>query len=191
MYQVWEYLDSDLTDGQIWAIARLMNEVWPSESRTLAEIVEAWRAEIGERKGGAVEDAQKQYARFVIWEGEKAIAHASTFPRQIYTPQGAITVMGLGGVCVDANRRGEGLGAAVMRPAFERVDRGLFPLSLYQTGVPGFYEKLGAKLVYNQFINSKNSDDPQKNPWWDTHVMIYPAHYEWADGTIDLNGFGY
>ena len=79
----------------------------------------------------------------------------------------------------------------IARSAFERVDSQLFPISLFQTGVPNFYLKLGARVIDNRFVNSKNKAAPNENPWWDTSVMIYPSSYEWTEGTIDLNGSGY
>jgi predicted N-acetyltransferase YhbS len=128
---------------------------------------------------------------FVVWDGGQAIAHARTFPRTIRSRSGDITLMGLAGVCVMPERRGEGLGRDVVRKAFERVDRGDFPVSLFQTTVPDFYTGLGAKAIANRFVNSRNTDDPEANPWWDPHIMIYPADAVWPDGTIDLNGSGY
>jgi hypothetical protein len=61
------------------------------------------------------------------------------------------------------------------------------PLSLFQTGVPEFYEAMGARLVTNRFVNGES----QENPFWDTCEMIYPATAGWPDGPIDLNGPGY
>ena len=75
--------------------------------------------------------------------------------------------------------------------AMQRVDQGEFPVSLFQTPKPGFYEKLGARKVNNRFVNSKNEQDPEADPWPAEHVMIYPTPYPWPEGVIDLNGPGY
>jgi hypothetical protein len=71
------------------------------------------------------------------------------------------------------------------------VDGGEFPVALFQTAVPDFYTRLGSRSVSNRFVNSRNSEDPEANPWWDPNIMIYPADAAWPMGTIDLNGSGY
>ena len=96
-------------------------------------------------------------------------------------------VLGLAGVKTHPDFRLQGLGARVVRATLAYVDDGTFPLSLFQTNVPGFYEKLGARLVDNRFVNSLAAD-PQGRPWWSGHTMIYPAGADWPDGEIDLVG---
>jgi GNAT superfamily N-acetyltransferase len=83
--------------------------------------------------------------------------------------------------------RGRGLGHAVVRAAFEYVDDGTFPVSFFQTGVPEFYRKLSCREVRNHAVNSL-ADDPGGCPWWEKHIMIYPADVPWPDGEIDLLG---
>ena len=79
----------------------------------------------------------------------------------------------------------------IVQEAFKRVDQGEFPVSLFQTTLPQFYEKLGAVEVKNRFVNSKNNDAPNANPWTDDHVMIYGNNSLWPEGQIDLNGKDY
>jgi GNAT superfamily N-acetyltransferase len=107
------------------------------------------------------------------------------------TEAGELPVMALSGVCVAEPFRGLGIGAALVRSAFERVDQGEFPVSLFQTTVPDFYRKLGAVAVDNVFRNSRNEADPEASPWGDEEIMIYPRHFDWPKGIIDLNGPGY
>lgn len=136
---------------------------------------------------------------FVVWDGGAPIATAAFFPREIRTAHGPLTVLALAGVCSAPERRGTGLGQRVTRAAFAEVDRGRFAVSLYQTGVPDFYAKLGARLVDNPFTNSRfDPSDPANlgrgtadQPWWNPHVMIYPATFDWPVGPIDLLGPGY
>ena len=99
--------------------------------------------------------------------------------------------MALSGVCVATTHRGRGLGEAVSRKALDRVDRGDFSLSLFQTPVPAFYARMGARKVDNRFVNSTHAPDPEAYPWIAEHVMIYPKHYPWPDGVIDINGPSY
>ena len=183
MHEVSKHVDWELTEDQALAIVTLVNGIWPSEDKTIQEMV----LDLLTRSPKIDCDS----VRYVIWDGDQAVVHARTFARRILTPEGAIEEMALAGVCVHPNCRGGGLGAMIARSAFERVDNQLFPISLFQTGVPDFYLKLGARVIDNRFVNSKNKAAPNENPWWDTHVMIYPSSYGWTEGTIDLNGPGY
>jgi predicted N-acetyltransferase YhbS len=190
-HDVSTYLDANLTEAQALAIVTLVNSVWPTPDKALTELVQELRGSGREMAAIGSEKTSEARLHFVVWEEDRAIAHAVTFPREISTPRAALSAMGLASVCVDPDRRGQGLGAAVARSAFQLVDGGSFPLSLFQTGVPGFYIKLGARTVTNRFVNSANAADPERNPWWEKYVMIYPAHYAWPEGTVDLNGPGY
>ena len=176
-----QHTEKELTESQVWSIVSLIQSVWPNVDKTIVELV----AECMDRA------ADSNSKRFVLWKDDQAIAHALTFEREIFTTEGSLKQMALAAVCVAESRRDEGLGAQVMRKAFEQVDNGVWPVSLYQTPVPGFYEKLGARIVDNEFVNSRNEEDPQANPWWEAEVMIYPAEFAWPDGRIDLNGGGY
>lgn len=191
MHQVQIHSEPDLTESQVKAIVTLVNSIWPDKDKTISELIADWLAQIRQMQKSKSGKDGNHATHFLISEGNKAIAHARIFPREIYTPDGLLKVAALASVCVDANHRGEGLGAAVVRCAFEMVDRGTFPVSLFQTGVPGFYERLGARSVDNKFVNSGCDKDAEASPWWDKYVMIYPGEYPWPEGTIDLNGPGY
>jgi len=79
-----------------------------------------------------------------------------------------------------------------VRAAFDLVDDGTFPFSLFQTSIEiqPFYEKLGAYRVPNKIVNSLG-EDPQASPFWDRIAMVYPADGDWPSGEIDLRGPGY
>jgi len=132
----------------------------------------------------------------------RAEAHAESVSLQPHVLSGLRTIeidgctvdaLALAMVASDAKLRGAGLGAAVVRAAFRRVDAGNFPVCLYQTsfGVEPFYERLGACRVENPIVNSLSSEDPGANPFWDDVVMRYPASAPWRDGVVDLRGAGY
>ncbi|MBC8101045.1 MAG: GNAT family N-acetyltransferase [Cytophagales bacterium] len=158
----------------------LANAIWPPEPGksvpTLDEALAAWK--------------QQESVHFVIGDDDTVLAHALIFRREVSTLQGALMVGALATVCVHPGHRGQGWGADVVRAAFDYLPRLGAEVSLFQTGVPRFYEKLGARLVTNRFVNGKNPDD-LNNPFWDTCEMIYPAAFDWPDGQIDLNGPGY
>ena len=101
------------------------------------------------------------------------------------------TVLALAGVVCSPAHRGNGHGVAVVTDAFSRMDEQGLKLSLFQTEIPEFYEKLGSKRVQNRFVNSKNDDDPEANPWWNDFVMVYRADCDWEEGPVDLLGTGY
>jgi predicted N-acetyltransferase YhbS len=121
-----------------------------------------------------------------------AIASALAAPRTIRSSSGEMTVLALARVCTAPDHRGEGLGARVVRAALGLVDRGLYPFALFQTtpDVRAFYERLGASVIENQFINSRG-EDPSANPFWSEVILRYPAGPNWPEGTIDLLGPAY
>jgi predicted N-acetyltransferase YhbS len=178
--------DADLSAPEIESIVRLVDKVWPAKDRTFADRLRQFTSWVEENRRTGFE-----VISLVVWDGGQAVAHARTFPRLIHCQSTDLTIMGLAGVCVSPERRGEGLGRDIVRKAFERVDGGEFVVSLFQTAVPGFYTKLGARCISNRFVNSQNSEDPEANPWWDPNIMIYPAGATWPEGTIDLNGQAY
>jgi predicted N-acetyltransferase YhbS len=166
----------------------LLCAVWPKPGRSVdsrtAQLLAQWRDYDGPKD---------QHPRSIlISEKGRVIAHAGADPRTIGTSQGEVTILALGKVCTDPARRGEQLGAAVVREVFKLVDGGAFRWSLFQTchHVRPFYEKLGACVVENKIVNSL-ADDPTANPFWDEVVMRYPSGPGWPAGQIDLRGPGY
>jgi hypothetical protein len=133
---------------------------------------------------------------FTVWDRDVAIASATIFSREVGTLDGPLVLMALAAVCSDPCRRGEGWGRRVVEAAWGEVDRGRFRVALFQTPVPEFYEKLGARKVDSQFVNTGEPDPKpgrgtRDQPWWNPHIMIYPAAFAWPTGTIDLRGPGY
>jgi predicted GNAT family N-acyltransferase len=191
--------DHELTRTEVREILRLVHGVWPADDRPERERVQSFidRARKQVRQGSA-----DRALRYVVWDGNRAIANGKTFTRMIKTEKGPLQVMArmiktekgplqvmaLSCVCVASERRGEGLGKAIVLEAFRRVDDGKFAVSLFQTSVPAFYEKLGARVVENRFCNRLDENDPEGNPWMEPYAMIYPASFDWPDGTIDING---
>jgi predicted N-acetyltransferase YhbS len=174
----------DLTSEQLRAVLALYDRVWPVVAGASQVPVEVIRSRW----------VREEREILVVWVGETPVATALFFPREIMTADGALRVMALAGVCSAPEFRGRGLGAAVVRAALAQVDRGAFGVALYQTGVPEFYEKLGARRVGNSFANSyfqPGNLGSAEQPWWDPYVMIYPAGYSWPEGPIDLLGEGY
>lgn len=172
---------SELKRSELEEIVQLWVRVWPQKDRTVDEM---------EKNDFPVGSSHQAH---LARDSGLLVAVARTFEREIefVASRERRTVLALAGVCSDPEWRGRGLGATVVKDALSRVDEGEYPLSLYQTGVPEFYEKLGAGIVENRFINSLNETDPEANPWWDDYLMIYPASSAWDDGLVDLLGPGY
>lgn len=177
-----------INETEARALATLLVAIWPRPNRTVetrtADIYHQWKNYTG---------AEERYPRsFLIRDGGRIIAHAQADPRTIHTIAGELTVMALSRVCTDPIVRGRGLGEAVVKRAFELVDNGTYPFSLFQTNptVQPFYEKLGAAATNNRYFNSQ-ADDPQANPFWDTVIMRYPGSGNWPTGDIDINGAGW
>jgi GNAT superfamily N-acetyltransferase len=184
--ETWE--SQTLTAEQARAIGELLVQVWPKPNVTVEDRVQQQLA-FGRAYEGPANQAPRSY---VVTEDGRLLAHALIFARTIRTANGEIPIAALARVCTAPEARGRGLGEAVARAAFGAVDRGEFPWALFQTSpqVRPFYEKLGAVVAENPFINSL-AEGPKANPFWDEVVMRYPAHGAWPSGTIDLRGPGY
>ncbi|MEM8494724.1 MAG: GNAT family N-acetyltransferase [Planctomycetota bacterium] len=120
---------------------------------------------------------------------------AQTSVRTIYLEHGAgCDILTLAGVVSEPAIRGRGLGAAVIRDAFARLEEEGLKHCLFQTGrARPLYERLGATLVTNGFVNgcAATREKMEARPWDDDWVMRYPASSAWFEGVIDLNGPGY
>ncbi|MDF2439641.1 MAG: hypothetical protein JWN98_625 [Abditibacteriota bacterium] len=162
------------------AIVRLTRTVWPPAADAappdIQRTIEGWQAQ--------------STAHFRIEQSE-VLAYARLFPRVITSTQGPLTVGALAAVCVHPDYRGQGWGAEVVRAAFAFLPEMGATIALFQTGVPHFYEKLGARRITNCFYNGTRADLRNKSPWWDPYVMIYPATFAFPEGDIDLGGGGF
>jgi len=155
--------------------------VWPS-SVPVTERVEKRQAE-AQRDSEAMSRVVWHFVR----EGEAILAMARTFRRVVADESGrAFPVLALAGVCTHPEHRKRGLGRAVVLAAWERIGTDL-PVCYFQTGVPAFYEGLGARQVTNRLFDTTGA----AKLFWDPFAMIYPAEVSWPDGGIDLRGGGW
>lgn len=169
-------------------LCALWDEVWPNEDST----------PLDERAADFLTDISSEHRMLegselfhVVEHAEGIVAVARTYMRQVRfeaTGRSGV-VLALAGVCSSPKLRGKGLGAIVVKDAFARLGPEI-PWCLYQTTVPAFYEKLGARLVNNDFRNSY-SVDPDARPWWDEFVMVYGSADKWPEGRVDLCGVAY
>lgn len=140
------------------------------------------------------EDAASRPERILAFVKEEGaiISGAEGFALKIFPQNGRpMTVLALASVCTHPDYRHKGLGERMVKAVLKRVDDGEFPVALWQTGVPDFYQRLGAKAVGNRFVNTAHPTDKGKTPFWDKVIMIYPAGASWPDGVIDIKALGY
>ncbi|MEM8782258.1 MAG: GNAT family N-acetyltransferase [Planctomycetota bacterium] len=161
------------------------------EAEAVAENLACWRDGVPMDMPEAVMHA--------VRVGGRLAAVGTTFVRTVFLEIGsgraigdagwrAMEVLALGDVATDAAWQGRGLGTALLRDAFARIDELGLKVSLFQTETAqGLYERLGARAVSNRFVD-RTADDPQRHPWCDPVVMTYPAAAAWPAGRIDLNG---
>ncbi|TWU00381.1 hypothetical protein Pla108_13300 [Botrimarina colliarenosi] len=180
---------TQIREDDALAAGELLAAVWPRPDRGPVERAEQLKR-VGRDYSGS---SQQEPISYLIWEGNKLIAHAMTFCRVVGTSAGDLPIMALAMVASDPACRGQGLGAAVTHAAFARIDNGDFPFAMFQTSlsIQSFYERIGCQLVENRIVNSLSEDDPQANPFHDDIVMRYPAGGDWPTGDIDLRGRGY
>ncbi|MFT7054525.1 MAG: putative N-acetyltransferase YhbS [Roseivirga sp.] len=175
-------LAKDLSDPEIDQINALTEATWPhtKAENTTKDI----------QRSNFI-DSNPEKTSILGLVNDRIVAYAEVFPRAITIDGAAQLIMGLAAVCVDQSLRGQGYGKDMTLAAFEFVNRREYEVSLFQTGVPEFYNKLTCKEIKNQVVNSHNKAAPTKNPFWDNHIMIYPKDFQINKGPIDLLGCGY
>lgn len=179
---------TEIRPDEALAAGTLIASIWPRPDRGAVERA-AQLTSLGETYDGPDELGPESA---LVFDGDRAIAHALSFARTVQTVEGPLTVLALAMVASDPAYRGQGLGDAVVRATFERVESGAFPACLFQTSFPveRFYQRFGACRVENPIVNSQG-EDPTANPFWDDLVMRYPATAPWPTGEIDVCGPGY
>ena len=182
-------LTSDLSNDDALAIAELLVTIWPRPGVTVED-----RAEILRTNRGDTNAPGDVASRSILFrDGHKVIGHALLFPRTIGTTSGDMTIAALASVCTAPGFRGQGLGEALVRSAWQAVDDARLAFSLFQTShrASQFYLRLGCGFVENRIIDS-TAENPNLNPFKDECVMRYPVDRAgWPHGEIDLRGPGY
>jgi GNAT superfamily N-acetyltransferase len=161
------------------SIINLVRSVWPPKDGNVL------RAE--EELGLFFADRPEEN-HIVVKCDNQVSGYARIFLREITMGEKAYRNCALACVCVNEPHRLNGYGHQIVRRAFELVDMKHYDCSLFQTGVPEFYQKLGAKVIHNTCVNSL---DGNSNPWWDKYIMIYPVSVETSEYIIDIKGKGY
>ena len=176
---LWNETDEDLRRACI----ELWEQVWPNPP----EAARPPREERVKARYAALDD----HRLHVITEGGQLIAVARTFLQTVTASHDGterdIDVVALASVCSHPDRRGEGFGDGVVTAAFEHAAEAGRP-SLFQTGVPEFYERFGGRTISNEITTSA----PGEDAFTDDCVMIYPNTPSWDESvTIDLTVAGW
>lgn len=172
----------NLTLPEIEGVITVIESAWPS-GNTLAERVAYFQRQNRTR-------SQRSHALIKQATDQQVVATAEYFVRNMQVAGQLRPIGCLAAVCVLPTYRQQGLGKQVVEGLFAVADAGGVPVTLFQTGVPAFYTRLGARLVKNRFINSQ-SDAPNAYPFADPFVMIYPAGAAWPAGDVDIMGEAY
>jgi len=171
----------DLSPALLHEGMKLNALVWPAKVPV--------KKRVEKRQAEALKDTEimSQMTWHFVREGDSIIAMARTFRRVVGDESGGrFPILALAGVCTHPQHRGRGLGRAVVMAAWLRLGTDL-PVSFFQTGVPAFYERLGARLVQNRIYDSTGAP----RLFWDPYAMIYPADAVWPEAAIDLRGGGW
>lgn len=226
-YRVDVYSPGEVAFGDVRAVAEIHMEAFDKPGRTLEkkllDYAHIWCSAKDGGDAGAQHEKLKAFPDYRLHALREQIKHSETgeiietYPVACalsfrHTVAGKAStpdyddcpfdVLALAGVACLKRCRGRQYGQAVVQSAFARVDSGEFDLSLFQTGVIGFYEKLNCLEVSNGFINSLGvpgsaGRDSAEKPWWEPHVAVYPSaavdRGDWpADTvTVDLLGRGW
>ncbi len=167
------------------ACAALWEQVWPSadgpDLATRLARIEATSNATSELRWHLVFDHDELVA------AARTFRHAVTFGssedgRDVRSQQ----IIALASVCTAPDRRGEGLGDSVAREALARASHDV--PALFQSGVPEFYERLGARRITNEISTSLEGARSFHEP----AAMIFAADAPWDDDApIDLRIAGW
>ena len=136
MSKIQVIVETELTLEQATPIAELACLAFGSSGPALDErIAKALSAK------GSQDPENVTCRRFVIMEGDRAVAHARTFVRGIKIDSIEVPVLALASVCTHPDFRGAGFGVEVTNKALEQIGQDAWPdVSLFQTPVAKFYE---------------------------------------------------
>ena len=178
----------DIADDDYIQLASLIRLLLRDKSRSEQELAESMRREWSHYTG----PPELQGRRFIVRDGGRIVANANLHPRRMLTSRGSELVGGLCAVVSHPDVRGRGFGKAVVRAAFDHVDIGEHSFALFQSRADarGFYEKLGCHVVDSPVVNSRSSESPRANPFWEQWVMSYSVN-DMPEGEIDILGPGY
>ena len=131
---------------------------------------------------------------FVLDDDGAIVSHAALVERELHVGDRPIRTGFAENVVTRADRRGRGLGTAVMRAVGEHIT-GRYALGALDTGVPGFYERLGwVRWRGPTFV--RTAAGPRATPEEDDAVMILrtpttpdfaldePISCEWRPGEV-------
>lgn len=174
-----ECLHHEICDSDKQSIIMLIRHTWPPKEGSVITMEDDKRKFFG---------SEPDERHIIIKSDNKIAGYAKTFTRGIQIGDKNIHNCALACVCVHENFRNNGFGKLIVQKALSVVDSNQYECSLFQTAVPEFYEKIGAKRILNKCIVSESNSE---NPWWDPYLIIYPKNFILEEEVIVLMGRGY
>ncbi len=98
-----------------------------------------------------------RHARVAIIEGRVA-GYVRIFARTMLIRGVPVTAGGIGSVATHPNARHGGIATALLRDAIEQMQRETITVSFLFTGIPGFYERLGYRIVREPYFEADASE---------------------------------
>ncbi len=129
----------------------------------------------------------------LVWQGEQVAAAAGIIPRTILVDGASVYVGGIGSVLTLPQLRGQGLGKALVRGAYDYLcetlgcDTGM--LFCLDALVP-FYASMGWQLLDRPltYQQSDGSHTLRKNNTGDHYMVLPCGDYAFPDGDVDIQG---
>ena len=119
----------------------------------------------------------------VAIDGRDVVGHASVVLRPVYLGERTQGAGYVEGVAVAADRRGQGIGTAVMRTA-EQVIKDTYPFAVLSTSEHLFYERLGWRRWQGPTFVVEGGFH-RRTPEEDAGVMVLSG--DWVIAEIDLS----
>jgi len=159
-------------------IVSIIDNAWP-QGISIEDLIEQFKKK---------QKSRENFISFVIRNNGIIISHAGFFTRFIEISGKKEKVGCLAAVTTSPDFRNKGYGSKLVTTIFEGMHEYKIRMIFFQTTIPEFYVKFGAKEIHNQFVISKQE---RKSPWWDDHAMVFPKSIDLMDYEINLCGAGY
>lgn len=94
-----------------------------------------------------------RHGRIAVADG-RIVGYVRIFERRMLVRGVPVAAGGIGSVATHPDARGHGIATRLMRDAIEEMRRGGFALSFLFTGISGFYERLGYRIVREPWMEA-------------------------------------
>jgi hypothetical protein len=169
------------SDALLAECAGLFARIWPAAGGTAAQ-PSSWLAELVSAPPGMRDD---EWLHVGCSPEGRPVSAALSFWRRIRLGARERWVLALRRVATYAAHRGVGQGSRAVRAALARLTPER-DVCLFQTDIPVFYERIGARRIDNQVSTSVGG-----YAFRSAAAMILPGTAPWTPEAIDLCGPGW